>query len=722
MYEGTMTEARLNLGVGIEKVLSERYYQPGEDWQDLCQRVAFAVGEGAQRGSFMDMIYNRDFMPNSPCLMNAGTDIGQLSACFVLPMEDNLEGIFDTVKHAALVNKTGGGTGFSFSRIRGKNSPVGSTQGVASGPLSFASVIDSATEVIKQGGRRRGANMGVLRVDHPDILDFINAKGEEGVLKNFNLSVAITDEFMEAVKTNWNYHLVEPSTGKSAGQINAKEVWDLIIEKAHKNGEPGILFIDTANKDNPTPWLGDFEATNPCGEQWLLPFEACNLGSINLGHFVLHPLSVDTAEEWGEQAVDYARLELITRRAVKFLDNVVDLNKFPIEQIKEATQKTRKIGLGIMGLHDMLIQLGIPYDSGKGRDIASEVMEFIDGIAADKSSKLGVEEGPAPCFDFVQHYDNPVRNAARTSIQPTGTCSMIADCSSGCEPYFSIVVEKHVMDGEVITLVNKHFEKIAKREGWYSDQLMESVSEKGVFANTDVPAKWRNVFATAMEISPEGHLKMQAALQPHVDASISKTINLPNDATVEDVAKMYMEAWEVGCKGLTVYRDGSRDEQVLYTKTASDKKLAGEAVVSESGKAELPDTLNAKRFRVEGEDGQKIYIIICFNENEQPSEVFVKFPFDNQADQASKSTLWTTVCRLISLALRYGVPPSEVVKQLDKSAGSMRDLPSQISRILKTFLSETKAGYKSNCPECQGQMIFEEGCSKCQSCGWSKCD
>jgi ribonucleoside-diphosphate reductase alpha chain len=720
MYKGEGIETSLTGVIGVtetaQKVLEARYYLSGETrWDELCARVSVAIsGSESQASAFFKIMDSMDFLPNSPTLMNAGTDMSQLSACFVLPIEDDLGAIFDTVKHAALVNKTGGGTGFSFSRLRSKNSPVGSTNGVASGALSFASVIDKATDVIKQGGRRRGANMGVLRVDHPDILDFINAKEEEGVLSNFNLSVAITDDFMRAVKMNAMYPLIDPATGGHGEELSASEVWNLIIEKAHANGEPGILFIDTANNFNPTPWLGDFEATNPCGEQWLLPYESCNLGSINLGNFVETLTKIDGKEVYPK--IDWDRLEYVAGVATDFLDRVIECNQYPIPEITEASIKTRKIGLGIMGLHDMLIQLGIPYDSDRGREIASQVMAFIRKAADCESLVLAEKYGSAPCF---VNQSPARRNAALTSIQPTGTVSMIADCSSGCEPYFSIVSKKHVMDGEVVTLVNKHFENIARREGWWSDDLIDSVAEHGTKI---LPERWRDVFATAMEIEPEGHLAMQAALQPFIDASISKTINMPNEATVEEVGRMYVKAWEMGCKGLTVYRDGSRDEQVLYTKAASELKLKGETVVSESGKAELPDTLNAKRFRVEGEDGQKIYIIICFDDDEKPAEVFAKFPFDNRTDQASKSTLWTTVCRLISLALRYGVPPYEVVKQLDKSAGSMRDLPSQVSKILKIFLSETKAGYKPVCPECQGVMIFEEGCSKCQSCGWSKCD
>ena len=710
-----------------ETVLKRRYYlkdqdgNPVESWETLCQRVGDAVAAGkrkpknydALRKRFYEMMYNLEFLPNSPCLMNAGTDLGQLSACFVLPVEDSMDGIFTAVRNGALVHKTGGGTGYAFSRLRAKNSSVQSTQGVASGPLSFAAVFDAATETIKQGGKRRGANMGVLRIDHPDILDFIAAKQEQDKFNNFNFSVALTDVFMQALEVDGTYELIEPSTGEPTRELKAREVFDQIIDLAWLNGEPGVLFIDSANKGNPTPHLGAFEATNPCGEQWLLPYESCNLGSVNLAMFVKD----------GE--VDYNRLERTVRTATIFLDNVIDCNRFPIPEIEEMTLKTRKIGLGIMGLHDMLIQLGIPYASDEGRQQSSEVMNFIRDIAEDESIKVAKKKGPFPAFNRDTATYEPRRNAALTSIQPTGTVSMIADCASGCEPYFSIVMIKHVMDDDRLILVNKYFEEVAKQEGFYSKELMDKVADSGtVIGHPEIPTQWQEVFRTAQDISPDDHIKMQGILQQSgVDSSISKTINLPSTATREDVRRSYMLGYNLGCKGLTVYRDGSRDSQVLNTKERSEKSNGEEqtAVVSSNGKRNLPDVLSAKRYRVKDQDGKSVYIIVCFDENEQPMEVFAKFPFDNRIDLKDKSTMWTTTCRLVSLALRFDVPMNEIIKQLDRSSGHMLDLPAQLSKLFKSFMAGTQHGFSDTCPECAGSLVFEEGCETCKTCGYSKC-
>ncbi|MEJ2057028.1 MAG: adenosylcobalamin-dependent ribonucleoside-diphosphate reductase [Desulfofustis sp.] len=665
------------------------------------------------RRRFFEMMYRMEFLPNSPCLMNAGTDLGQLSACFVLPVEDSMDGIFTAVRNGALVHKTGGGTGYAFSRLRAKNSSVQATQGVASGPLSFAAVFDAATETIKQGGKRRGANMGVLRIDHPDILDFITAKQEQNKFNNFNFSVALTDVFMEALEVDGTFELIEPSTGDAVRELKAREVFDQIVDLAWLNGEPGVLFIDSANKGNPTPHLGSFEATNPCGEQWLLPYESCNLGSINLAKFV------------SDATVDYDRLEQTVRTATIFLDNVIDCNRFPIPEIEKMTLQTRKIGLGIMGMHDMLIQLGIPYASDAGRQQSAEVMQFIRDIAENESIKVAKKKGPFPAFDKKTATYEPRRNAALTSIQPTGTVSMIADCASGCEPYFSIVMIKHVMDGDRLVLVNKYFEKVAKEQGFYSRELMEKVADSGtVIGHDEIPEKWQEVFRTAQDISPDDHIKMQGMLQQSgVDSSISKTINLPSTANREDVRRSYLLGYNLGCKGLTVYRDGSRDSQVLNTKERSEKSdpATQMAVVSENGKRNLPDVLSAKRYRVKDQDGKSVYIIVCFDENEQPMEVFAKFPFDNRVDLKDKSTMWTTTCRLVSLALRFNVPMNEIIKQLDRSSGHMLDLPAQLSKLFKSFMAGTQHGFADTCPECSGNLVFEEGCETCKTCGYSKC-
>lgn len=708
-----------------ETVLARRYYMkdsdgnPLETWETLCQRVANAIADvdkefshGEQlRDDFFNMIYHMDFLPNSPCLMNAGTDLGQLSACFVLPVEDSMDGIFTAIRNGALVHKTGGGTGYSFSRLRSKNASVRSTQGVASGPLSFAAVFDAATETIKQGGKRRGANMGVLRVDHPDILDFITAKEDQNRFNNFNFSVGITDTFMKAVEEGTEFELVEPSSQQVVRSIDARETFEKIIDLAWHNGEPGVLFIDTANKANMTPQLGDFEATNPCGEQWLLPYESCNLGSINLGNFV----------EKGK--VDYDRLKSVVETATVFLDNVIDCNRFPIPEIEEMTLKTRKIGMGIMGLHDMLIQMGIAYGSEEGREISGKVMNFIREAAAGQSEKSAKLKGPFPAYDKKHNKYPARRNAALTSIQPTGTVSMIADCASGCEPYFSIVMVKNVMDGDRLIMVNKHFERVAKEEGFYSEELMSKVADSGtVIGHDEIPEKWQEVFRTAQDIKPEDHIAMQGELQKNgVDSSISKTINLPNSASRDEVKLSYITGYQLGCKGLTVYRDGSRDSQVLNTKESS--KPDNTAIVSEHGpvKNNLPDTLDAKRYRVKDQDQKSVYIIVCFDENEKPMEVFAKFPFDNRVDLKDKSTMWTTTCRLVSLALRFNVPMDEIIKQLDRSSGHMLDLPAQLSKLFKSFLAGTQRGFSSDCPECPGTLVFEEGCETCHDCGFSKC-
>jgi len=708
-----------------ETVLARRYYlkdedgNPLENWESLCRRVANAVAivdredeqYEALRDSFFNMIYHLDFLPNSPCLMNAGTDLGQLSACFVLPVEDSMDGIFTSIRNGALVHKTGGGTGYSFSRLRPKNSAVQSTQGVASGPLSFAAVFDAATETIKQGGKRRGANMGVLRVDHPDIMAFIHAKEDQTRFTNFNFSVAITDQFMDAVRNDREYDLIDPSNGEVVQKLRAGKVFEEIVDLAWHNGEPGVLFIDAANRANSTPQLGQFEATNPCGEQWLLPYESCNLGSINLEKYV------------DDAAVNWDRLGKTVHLAVRFLDNVIDCNRFPIPEIAEMTQKTRKVGLGIMGLHDMLIQLELPYASEGGRKASADVMQFIRREAETASILLARGKDPFPAYDKHQNDYPARRNAALTSIQPTGTVSMIADCASGCEPYFSIVAEKNVMDGDRFLMANKHFEMVARKNNFYSDALMEKVAESGtVIGHSEIPEKWQDIFRTAQDISPEEHIRMQGALQNGgVDSSISKTINLPATATKDDVRFAYMLGFDLGCKGLTVYRDGSREHQVLSSGSRDQEKTA---LVSSQGiveKKKLPDVLSAKRYRLKDANRNTIYLIVCFDDDENPMEVFAKFPFDNRVDLKDKSTMWTTTCRLVSLALRYQIPMEEIIKQLDRSSGHMLDLPAQLGKLLKSFMAGTQHGFASTCPECSGKLIFEEGCEICRDCGYSKC-
>src|SRR6058998_1803306 len=519
--------------------------------------------------TFFRIMSNLEFLPNSPTLMNAGLELQLLSACFVIPVDDSLVGIFDALKQQALIHQGGGGTGFAFSRLRPKGDFVKSTMGVASGPVSFMKIFDASTQTVKQGGKRRGANMGILRVDHPDILEFITCKDKTTEVTNFNISVAITDKFMEALRAGTKYDLVNPRNHEVVGQLDASEVLDKIAFQAWKNGEPGLFFIDENNRRQPTPNVADMEATNPCGEQPLLPYESCNLGSIDLGrHMKRSPA--------GRWEVDWKKLEGTIRTTVRMLDDVIDMNAYPVKQIEEMTYATRKIGLGVMGFARMLFMLEVPYDSKEGVEWGRKVMRFIQETGYNESAKLAEERGVYPAWEGSRHQEKGLRlrNSYVTTVAPTGTLSMIADTSGGCEPEFSLIWYKRVLEGEELPYFLDYFEEVAKREGFWREDLVKKIlvnhgSPRGL---NEIPEKWQRVFATAHDVAPGWHVRMQAAFQDWCDAAVSKTINLPREATVEDVKKAYLLAFDLHCKGITVYRDGSREDQVLNIGVAGAEK------------------------------------------------------------------------------------------------------------------------------------------------------
>ena len=576
----------LKLSPNAIKVLAKRYLLKNDEGNivetpaRLFRRVAKAMA-AVERNydskantqkieeQFYQSMANLEFLPNTPTLMNAGTPLGQLAACFVLPVGDSLPEIFDAVKHMALIHQSGGGTGFSFSRLRPKGDRVKSTKGVASGPVSFMRIFDVTTEVIKQGGKRRGANMGMLRIDHPDILEFVNAKTKEGFLTNFNISCAITDKFMQAVEKGLDYELISPYNNRPQGKLKAKEVFELIVANAWRTADPGLVFIDEVNRKNPTSGLGNIETTNPCGEVPLHPYEACNLGSINVAKFVRNG-----KPEW-------ERLQKAVKLGTHFLDNVVDANKYPLPQTEEIAKANRRIGLGIMGFAEMLIRLGIPYDSPKALEFAEKLMKFINDEARKTSNEIALKRGSFPNFEkSVWGKDKKTakgtRNATVTTIAPTGTISIIANATSGIEPLFAVSFVREVMEGTHLLEVNPVFEEIAKKKGFYSKGLMMKIAKKGsVQGIKEVPKDVQRLFVTALDIKPEVHVRMQAAFQKFCDNAVSKTINLPENATLDDVRKAYLLAYKLKCKGITVYRYGSKKEQVLYIgKTPDDEHVA----------------------------------------------------------------------------------------------------------------------------------------------------
>ncbi|WP_088224691.1 vitamin B12-dependent ribonucleotide reductase [Desulfosporosinus sp. FKB] len=786
---------KVNLAPNARVVLEKRYLkqvdgQVIETPEDMIYRVAnviasieeekYGKGEKETRAlakEFYTIMANLEFMPNSPTLMNAGRDLGQLSACFVLPVEDSMEDIFDAIKNAAIIHKSGGGTGFSFSRLRPKNSMVRSTGGVASGPISFMKVFNSATEAVKQGGTRRGANMGILRVDHPDILDFIQCKEDNKEITNFNISVGITEEFMKAVREGRDYDLINPHSGEAAGQLSAREVFDKIVDHAWQNGEPGIVFLDRLNESNPTPKLGKIEATNPCGEQPLLPNEACNLGSINLKLMV--------TEKNGKMVINWERLSYVTRLAVRFLDNVIDANQYPLKIIDEVVKGNRKIGLGVMGFADMLILLQTSYATEEAVDYAEKVMKFIQTEARIESQRLAEERGTFPNYES-SIYDGvmKLRNATLTTIAPTGTISMICAASSGVEPLFAVAYTKTVMDGTSLVEVNPLFESFAKDYTFYSPELMRKIAEKGtVLGLPEVPNWVQEVFTTAQEISPEWHIRIQAAFQKYTDNAVSKTINFANSATREDIAEAYRLADELNCKGLTVYRDGSREEQVLSTGTTvpaatdASKQAAGRdqgQVQTSSGQITAPITpfvpeVNTvmPRPRPTTTIGvtEKIKIgcgnlYVSVNADEKGiCEVFTNTGRAGGCSSQSEAT-----ARLISIALRSGLSVDAIIEQVKgircpacmrREGVSVTSCPDAIARVIKKYnevginVTQVQAVEGQNasgllnvtgpsekisakkplpgvapanaCPECGMPINHESGCVVCTHCGYSKC-
>ncbi|MEN6372375.1 MAG: vitamin B12-dependent ribonucleotide reductase [Armatimonadota bacterium] len=582
-------EDDLKLGINAVSVLKRRYLVKDEHGNvvetpsQLFKRVARAVAEpdinynpkadiSATEEEFYELMSELEFLPNSPTLMNAGTGIGQLAACFVIPVEDSMDGIFTALKNMALIHQSGGGTGFSFSKLRPRGDLVKSTMGIASGPISFMKIFDEATNTIKQGGRRRGANMGILRVDHPDILEFITLKSQPGVLDNFNISVGVTDAFMQAVERDEEYDLINPRTNTPVKRLRARNVFDMIISNVWQTGDPGIIFLDRINESNPTPQIGQIEATNPCGEVPLLPYESCNLGSINLGKMI------------AGGRVDYDKLRMTVRSAVHFLDNVIDAGKYPLPEITETTHANRKIGLGVMGLADALIHLGIPYDSEEALAFGEKVMAFIHDEAVKMSQDLAEKRGAFPNYGgsiWDEPGARPRRNATITSVAPTGTISIIASASSGIEPLFAVAYVRDVMEGTRLLEVNSGFERIAKELGLYSRDLMMEIARHGSIQSLEqVPKDARRLFVTSMDIDPEWHVRMQAAFQRYADNAVSKTVNLPREATPEDVRRIYLLAYRLGCKGITVYRYGSKPEQVLYIGPVLARELGEDEIVS----------------------------------------------------------------------------------------------------------------------------------------------
>lgn len=766
----------VNIGENGIKVLEKRYLRkdlngnPIETVEEMFWRVSRNIAEADKNydpdadteslaAEFYEMMTSLDFLPNSPTLMNAGRDLQQLSACFVLPVEDTMESIFEAVKNTALIHKSGGGTGFSFSRLRPSGDAVGSTSGISSGPISFMTVFDSATEAIKQGGTRRGANMGILRVDHPDVMNFITCKEDNGKLNNFNISVTLTEDFMKAVEADGEYDILNPRTGKPVGKRVAREVFDKIVNMAWKNGDPGIIFIDRINADNPTPHVGMIESTNPCGEQPLLPYESCNLGSINLSRMVMKRGS--TLE------FDWEKLNETVKKSVHFLDNVIDMNRYPIPEIDRVTKSNRKIGLGVMGFADMLIRMGISYNSEEAIYMAEKIMAFIQEKGREASAALAEERGAFPNFKGSV-YDGkmkPLRNATITTIAPTGTISIIAGCSSGIEPLFALAFTRNVMEGTELLDVNPLFEETARERGFDSPEIMKQVAKSGSLHDVeDISEEIKRVFVTAHDIIPEWHIRMQSAFQKATDNAVSKTVNFPNEATVEDVAAVYIMAYRLGCKGVTVYRDGSREVQVLNK--GSEKPKAVEAAIEIQEQAHECEAYSMPKPKVRGEVAfgvtrkiktgcGNLYVTINEDEEGRPIEVFTQI---GKAGGCVASQC-EAIGRMASLVLRSGIQADEIVSQMrgischlpvGYGSGKVMSCADAMAQAMDWYIGlkrntgtlsilkekdvDLNLGYRKldftmapnilkrgACPDCGGTIEHSDGCIVCRGCGYSEC-